>query len=159
MTMPTLPGKPQAGAAAPDPAMDSRPGPGSPGRGPQNRAAGRARGGLGSVARQFAGPAGLTGRLVTWLLAQGNASFNRWLVREVAAAVPAPATVIELGCGPGVALAELLRAYPAARVIGADPSAVALTSARRRNAHALAEGRLALVTGDTRGAAGYAPAA
>ena len=66
--------------------------------------------------------------------------------------------VIELGCGPGVALAELLRAYPAARVIGADPSALVLTSARRRNARALAEGRLTLVTGDTRGAAGYAPA-
>ncbi len=41
---------------------------------------------------------------------------------------PAPATVIELGCGPGVALAELLRAYPAARVIGADPSALVLAS-------------------------------
>ena len=61
---------------------------------------------------------------------------------EVAAAVPAPAAVIELGCGPGVALAELLRAYPAARVIGADPSAVVLTSARRRNACALGDGRV-----------------
>jgi SAM-dependent methyltransferase len=110
------------------------------------------------IARQFAGPSGPAGHLVTWLLARGNASFNRWLVREVAAAVPAPATVIELGCGPGIALAELLRAYPAARVIGADPSAVAATSARRRNARALAEGRLTLVTGDTGQAAGYAPA-
>ena len=156
MTMPTQPGKPQADAAAADPAAGSRPGPGSPG--PRNRAAGRPRGGLGSVARQFAGPSGPAGHLVTWLLARGNASFNRWLVREVAAAVPAPATVIELGCGPGVALAELLRAYPAARVIGADPSAIAAASARRRNARALDEGRLTLVTGDTRGAAGYAPA-
>jgi trans-aconitate methyltransferase len=98
------------------------------------------------------------GRPATWLLARGNASVNRWLVREVAAAVPAPAAVLELGCGPGVALAELLRAYPAARVIRADPSAVALTSARRRNTRALAEGSLTLVTGDTRGAARYAPA-
>jgi SAM-dependent methyltransferase len=156
MTMPTQPSKPQADAAAPDPATGSRRGPGSPR--PQNRAAGRARGGLGTVARQFAGPSGPAGHLVTWLLARGNASFNRWLVREVAAAVPAPATVIELGCGPGVALAELLGAYAAARVIGADPSAVVLTSARRRNARALAEGGLTLVTGDARGAAGYAPA-
>ena len=152
----TIPGKPQAGAAAPDPAAGSQRGPGSPG--PQNRAAGKARDGLGSVARQFAGPSGPAGHLVTWLLARGNASFNRWLVREVAAAAPAPATVIELGCGPGIALAELLRAYPAARVIGADPSAVVLTSARRRNARALAEGRLTLVTGDIATAAGYAPA-
>jgi SAM-dependent methyltransferase len=156
MTMSAQPSKPQAAAAAPDPATGSRRGPGSPG--PHNRAAGRPRGGLGTVARQLAGPSGPAGHLVTWLLARGNASVNRWLVREVAAAVPAPATVIELGCGPGVALAELLRAYPAARVIGADPSAVVLTSARRRNTRALAEGRLTLVTGDTRGAAGYAPA-
>ncbi len=37
---------------------------------------------------------------------------------------------------------QLLRAYPGARVIGADPSAVVLASARRRNTRALAEGRL-----------------
>jgi SAM-dependent methyltransferase len=156
MTTPTQPSKPQADAAAPDPATGSRRGPGSPR--PHNRAAGRPWGGLGAVARQFAGPSGPAGHLVAWLLARGNASVNRWLVREVAAAVPAPAAVIELGCGPGVALAELLRAYPAARVIGADPSAVVLTSARRRNTRALAEGRLTLVTGDIATAAGYAPA-
>jgi SAM-dependent methyltransferase len=158
MTMPTLPSKPQAGAAASDPAMDSRPGPGSPGPGPQNRAAAKARGGPGSFARQFAGPSGPIGRLVTWLLARSNASFNRWLVHEVAVAVPAPATIIELGCGPGIALAELLSAYPAARVIGADPSAVVLNSAGRRNRRAVADGRLTLVTGDIAKAAGYAPA-
>jgi hypothetical protein len=38
MTMPTQAGKPQADAAAPDPATGSRRGPGSPR--PQNRAAG-----------------------------------------------------------------------------------------------------------------------
>lgn len=158
MTTPTLPDEPHAGAAASGPATGSRPDPGSPGPGSRNRAARKARGGLGSVARQFAGPSGPGGYLVTWLLARGNASVNRWLVREVAAAVPAPATVIELGCGPGIALAGLLHAYPAARVIGADPSAIVLTSARRRNQRAVADGRLTLVTGDIGTAAGYAPA-
>ena len=110
------------------------------------------------IARQFGGPSGPIGHLVTGLLARGNASFNRWLVHEVAAAVPVPATVVELGCGPGIALAELLGAYPAARVIGTDPSPVVLTSARRRNSRALAEGRLTLVAGDIAKAAGYAPA-
>ena len=56
MTMPTQPSKPQADTAAPDPATGSRPGPGSPR--PHNRAATRPRGGLGTVARQFAGPSG-----------------------------------------------------------------------------------------------------
>jgi len=110
------------------------------------------------LARQFAGPSGPVGRLVTRLLARGNAPFNRWLVHEVAAAVPAPATVIELGCGPGIALAELLGAYPAARVIGADPSAVVLNSARRHNGPAITDGRLTLVIGDIGMTVGYAPA-
>jgi SAM-dependent methyltransferase len=110
------------------------------------------------IARQFGGPDGPMGHLVTWLLARGNASFNRWLVHELGTVIPPPATVVELGCGPGIALAELLSAYPAARVIGADPSAIVLTSARRRNRPAIADGRLTLVTGDIATAASYAPA-
>jgi hypothetical protein len=60
------------------------------------------------IARQFGGPSGPIGHLVTGLLARGNASFNRWLVRELGTVVPPPATVIELGCGPAIALRELL---------------------------------------------------
>jgi hypothetical protein len=60
MTMQTQPSKPQADAAAPGPATGSRPGPGSPR--PHNRTAGRPRGGLGTVARQFAGPSGPVGK-------------------------------------------------------------------------------------------------
>ncbi len=110
------------------------------------------------IARQFAGPSGPIGHLVTWQLARGNASFNRWLVHELGTVVPPPATVIELGCGPGIALRELLSAYPAASVVGADPSPVVLKSARRRNAPAIADGRLTLVTGDIATAACHAPA-
>lgn len=87
MTKPTQHGKPQAGAAAPGPATGSQRGPGSPR--PQNCAAGKASGGLGAVARQFAGLSGPADHLVTWLLARGNARLNNWLVHEVAAAVPA----------------------------------------------------------------------
>lgn len=110
------------------------------------------------IARQFAGPSGPIGHLVTWLLARGNASFNRWLVRELAAVAPPPATVIELGCGPGIALRELLSAFPAATVVGVDPSPVVLKSARRRNTAAIADGRLTVVTGDIEKAAAHAPA-
>ena len=68
------------------------------------------------------------------------------------------ATVIELGCGPGIALTELLSAYPAASIVGVDPSSVVLKSARQRNAPAIAAGRLTLVTGDIERAAAHAPA-
>lgn len=40
------------------------------------------------IARQFCGPSGLMGHLVTGLLARGNASFNRWLVHELGTVVP-----------------------------------------------------------------------
>ncbi|HEX4661380.1 MAG TPA: class I SAM-dependent methyltransferase [Streptosporangiaceae bacterium] len=110
------------------------------------------------IARQFAGPSGPIGHLVTWQLARGNASFNRWLVHELATVVRPPETVIELGCGPGIALRELLSAYPAARVVGADPSATVLKSARRRNARAIEVGRLVLTTGDVATVADHAPA-
>jgi len=110
------------------------------------------------IARQFGGPSGPIGHLVTGLLARGNASFNRWLVHELGTMVPPPATVIELGCGPGIALSELLTAYPAASVVGVDPSPVVLKSARRRNTLAIAGGRLTLATGGIEKAAGHTPA-
>jgi len=109
-------------------------------------------------ARQFSGPSGPIGRLVTVLLARGNAGFNRWLVGELSAAVPVPAIIVELGCGPGIALQELLRSYPDARVVGVDPSPLVLKSARRRNARAVADRRLTLLAGDAGAATGYAPA-
>jgi len=112
-----------------------------------------------SLARQFGGPSGPTGYLATWLLARGNAAFNRWLAHELSAAASAPATVIELRCGPGIALHEPLSAYPAAaHVVGVDPPAVVHKSARRPNAPATADGRLSLITGDIGTAVGYAPA-
>jgi SAM-dependent methyltransferase len=104
------------------------------------------------------GPSGPIGHLVTRKLARGNASFNRWLVHELATRVPPPATVLEVGCGPGIALRELLTAYPDASVAGVDRSPVVLKSARRRNALAIAGGRLTLVTGGIEKAVGYAPA-
>ena len=110
------------------------------------------------IARQFGDPSGPIGHLVTGLLARGNASFNRWLIHELGTLVRPPATVIELGCGPGIALKELLAAYPAASVVGVDRSPVVLKSARRRNALAIAGGRLTLVTGDVEKAVGYIPA-
>lgn len=92
------------------------------------------------------------------LLARGNAGFNRWLVGELSSAVNAPRTVIELGCGPGIALQQLLITYPESRVVGVDPSPVVLKTARRRNGDSVKAGRLELITGDAATAIGYGPA-
>jgi SAM-dependent methyltransferase len=110
------------------------------------------------AARQFGSPSGLAGHVVTLLLARGNARFNRWLVNELSAALPVPHTVMELGYGPGVALQEMVNRHPVARVIGIDPSPVAQTTARRRNAAAIKAGRLELVSGDVQAAVACGPA-
>ena len=111
-----------------------------------------------SIARQFGCPSGPIGHLVSRLLARGNAGFNCWLVSELGTVLSPPATVIELGCGPGVAIRELLAAYPAASIVGIDRSPVVLKTARRRNTPAPASGRLTLVAGDIGKAAAHAPA-
>ncbi|MGA7545352.1 MAG: class I SAM-dependent methyltransferase [Methyloceanibacter sp.] len=57
-------------------------------------------------------------------------------------------SLLELGCGPGYALQELLRLPHLARVIGLDSSEVMLAQASRRNRLAVEVGRLALIRGD-----------
>jgi SAM-dependent methyltransferase len=110
------------------------------------------------VAQQFGGPSGPAGHLVTRMLARGNAGFNRWVVRELAGFLPAAATVIEVGSGPGVAVAEFARTLPNARIIGVDRSRVVHHSARRRNATAIADGRVILKEGNLDAAISFQPA-
>src|SRR5688572_20035499 len=50
----------------------------------------------------------------------------------VALCRPAPATVVEIGCGEGALLAELARAWPRARFDGFELSAPAIEIARSR---------------------------
>ena len=52
--------------------------------------------------------------------------------------------VLEIGFGPGVALAEIVRAG-AGRVCGVDHSGVMLRQASRRNAAAIRAGRITLI--------------
>ncbi len=53
---------------------------------------------------------------------------------ELLARVPlsAPASVVDLGCGPGNSTELLARRYPQARIVGMDSSAAMLASARER---------------------------
>ncbi len=112
---------------------------------------------MGIIARQFGLPTGPVGRLVGRFMARNNGNLNRWLVEQVAAAVPAPRSVVELGSGPGVGLQALLAAFPHARVVGADPSSALQPQAERRNRNAIADGRLRLVEGDAGALRGLAP--
>ena len=71
-----------------------------------------------------------------------NRQRNRWVVSLLD--VRPAGQVLELGFGPGVAVAELVRAG-AGHVYGIDHSGVVLRQASRRNAAAIRAGRVTLI--------------
>ena len=89
-------------------------------------------------------PRGAAGSVNGWMFAHrpSNRQRNRWVV-SLLGARPAD-RVLEIGPGPGVALAELVRAG-AGHVYGVDHSGVMLRQASRRNAAAVRAGRVTLI--------------
>jgi SAM-dependent methyltransferase len=89
-------------------------------------------------------PHGAAGSVTGWVFAHrpSNRQRNRWVV-SLLGVQPAD-QVLEIGFGPGVAVAELVRAG-AGHVYGVDHSAVMLRQASRRNAAAIRAGRVTLV--------------
>jgi SAM-dependent methyltransferase len=89
-------------------------------------------------------PRGAAGRVNAWEMAHrpSNRQRNRWVVALLA--VQPADSVLEIGFGPGVAIAELVRAG-AGHVYGIDHSEVMVRQASRRNAAAIRAGRVTLV--------------
>jgi SAM-dependent methyltransferase len=89
-------------------------------------------------------PRGAAGSVTGWVFAHrpSNRQRNRWVV-SLLDVRPAD-RVLEIGFGPGVAVAELARAG-AGHVYGVDHSGVMLRQASRRNAAALRAGRVTLI--------------
>jgi len=89
-------------------------------------------------------PRGAAGRVTAWEMAHrpSNRERNRWVV-SLLAVRPAD-RVLEIGFGPGVAIAELARAG-AGHVYGTDHSEVMVRQASKRNAAAIRAGRVTLV--------------
>jgi SAM-dependent methyltransferase len=89
-------------------------------------------------------PRGAAGRVTAWEMAHrpSNRQRNRWVVTLLA--VRPADRVLEIGCGPGLAVAALARAG-AGHVYGVDHSAVMLRQASRRNAAAIRTGRVTLI--------------
>lgn len=99
-----------------------------------------------AIVSQFERPRGILGRVVGWILAgRGtNLQRNRWTVGLLA---PAKGDkVLEVGCGPGVAL-ELCLKTEGVSAVGVDHSALMISQAGKRNARAVKAGRLVLVEG------------
>ena len=88
-------------------------------------------------------PGGAAGRVTGWVFAHrpSNRQRNQWVVSLLG--VRPTDRILEIGFGPGVAIAELVRAG-AGHVYGVDHSAVMLRQASRRNAAAIRAGRVTL---------------
>jgi cyclopropane fatty-acyl-phospholipid synthase-like methyltransferase len=109
-----------------------------------------------AIISQFERPRGLLGRIVGWILSGrgSNLQRNRWTVDLLA--LQSGLRVLEIGCGPGVAL-ELCLAREGVRAVGVDHSALMIAQAAKRNAHAVKAGRLQLVEGTIEAAPGDTP--
>src|SRR5260221_4314618 len=87
---------------------------------------------------------GAAGRVTVWEMAHrpSNRQRSGWVVSLLG--VQPASRVLEIGFGPGLAIAELVRAG-AGHVYGIDHSGVMLRQASRRNAAAIRAGRVTLM--------------
>lgn len=100
--------------------------------------------GHGGVA-QFHRPTGPAGHVAGWIMGRrsSNVARSRWAVQLLD--VRPTDRVIELGCGPGVAIAALAGRATRGAVVGVDHSPVMVGQARRRNRAAVRAGRVRLI--------------
>lgn len=99
------------------------------------------RGGL----AQFHCPTGVGGRVAGRIMSSrpSNVARSRWAAQLLD--IQPTDRVIELGCGPGVALAALTAQATRGLVVGVDHSLVMIDQARHRNRAAVKVGRLRLI--------------
>lgn len=97
------------------------------------------------VVRRFSHPSGLGGRVAGWVMSRrpSNLERNRWAVDLLD--IQPTDRVIEIGCGPGIAIAALAERACEGLVVGVDRSDVMIHQARRRNKEAIEAGRIRLV--------------
>lgn len=100
---------------------------------------------IAAVVGQFGHPRGAAGKVAGWVMAHrsSNRQRNSWVVSLLD--VRPTDRVLEIGFGPGLAIAELSRRIGASgHVYGIDHSDVMLGQAARRNAAAIRAGRVTL---------------
>jgi trans-aconitate methyltransferase len=95
-----------------------------------------------AFAQQFIHPRGLGGALAGRLMARKNRERIAWAVEELN--VQPGDRIMEIGHGPGVAVANLEKRYPECRIFGLDPSSVMHAQASRNNRQAIRKGQTTL---------------
>lgn len=101
-----------------------------------------------AIVGQFRQPRGLIGALVGRIMARrsSNVARSRWTVDLMD--LKPDDRVLEIGCGPGIALEACPAKVGSGLVVGVDHSPVMIAQASTHNAAAIASGRLRLVAGD-----------
>lgn len=94
---------------------------------------------------QFSGPHGWLGRVAGMLMARRNGPLNAWIVGELG--LEAESRLLEIGYGPGLAVALACERTVRGLVAGVDKSPEMTAHARRRNRAAVRAGRVDLRTG------------
>ncbi len=109
-----------------------------------------------TIATQFEHPRGLLGYMTGWIMAHrtSNKDRNRWTVDLLD--IQPTDHVLELGCGPGLALQSCLSHATEGLVVGLDHSETMLAQAAARNRHAIKDKRLELRLGSLRELSGSA---
>ena len=90
-------------------------------------------------------PVGLGGKLMVCMMNVGHRALARWGMRFLL--LSADAKVLDCGCGGGANIRTLLKKCPQGIVKGVDISDVSVTTARRVNRSAIADGRCAVWQG------------
>src|SRR4051794_19476939 len=96
-----------------------------------------------TLVSQFGNPRGALGHVVGWVMGRrrSNVDRSRWAVEVLD--LSAGDRLLEVGCGPGVAVAAA--AAGRAIVVGIDRSPVMVAQARRRNRAAVRRGQVTVV--------------
>ena len=84
-----------------------------------------------ALIEQFKLPRGAFGALAGHMMARKNRERIRWAVSEMN--IRSGDRVLEIGYGPGTAIAEIFKQTPNCRVSGTDPSDVMYAQAERKN--------------------------
>lgn len=96
--------------------------------------------------RQYRRPSGLLGRYIGRQMARDHLPENEWTVELLQP--QSGDHILEIGFGPGVAIAQLTSRVPQGRIVGVDFSRAMVAAAGRRNAQAIRRGQVELHWGE-----------
>lgn len=99
---------------------------------------------------QFHKPRGPMGQVAGWILANRSSNVERGRFLVDLLDLEPDHHVMELGPGPGLAMADAVSRVTAGRLVAVDHSATMLAQCGDRNRDALTDGRLTLVNADAR---------